>query len=727
MPISFDSEKRIFKLDTPTSSYIFQAYKEDYLIHLYYGAYIPDSGVEFLAPHQHNASFSPSNPVLEEASGFTCDSWLMEYSCNGTGDMRVSALAIRNSFGNTSTDIRYINHRIFKGKPALAGLPALYSMSDDDATTLEVEALDKVTGAKVYLLYTVFENYGAMTRSVRVENTSDKPMDVQRVYSACVDFNSMDFNMMHLYGFHCKERTLVTRHLEHGIQSIASKRGSSSHTHNPFVALAKDDATEDFGEAYGFNLVYSGNFAADVEVDFNGSTRLIMGINPVDFSWKLEPGASFTAPELVMVYSAQGIGEMSRVFHRLYNNHLIRGEWKNKKRPLLINSWEAAYFDFDDDKLVAFAERAKQVGIEMLVMDDGWFGVRNDDTNSLGDWYVNENKLKGGLKSLVDRVHALGLKFGIWYEPEMISPDSDLYRAHPDWCLHVPNRDRSIGRHQYVLDMSRQDVRDNIFEQMSAVLSNVDIDYVKWDFNRNISEAGSALLPADRQQEVFHRFVLGTYELMGKLVDTYPHILLENCSGGGGRFDPGMLYFSPQIWCSDNTDPIERLSIQYGTSMCYPVSTVGAHVSACERTGYETKGDVAMAGTFGYELDPIKLSDDELAIVKKQVEEYHKYYDVIHYGDLYRLIAPMEDGHHCAWGYVAQDKSEALFTFVTILYKCNSTFFARLKGLDPEKYYRDSWTGEVHSGALLMNAGLSFKDAPRGDGTSFKIYLEEVK
>lgn len=726
MPISFDSEKRIFKLDTKTSSYIFQVFEEDYLIHLYYGAYIPDNSVESLAMRNCNASFSPANAVIGE-HGFSVDSWPMEYSCNGTGDMRISALAIKNHCGNASTDVRYVNHRIFKGKPRLEGLPSLYTMSDDDATTLEVETLDKVTGARVYLLYTVFENYGAMTRSVRVENSSDKAMDIQRVYSACVEFPTMDYNMMHLYGMWCKERTLTSHHLAHGIQSVHSKRGSSSHTHNPFVALAKDDATEDFGEAYGFNLVYSGNFAADIEVDFNSSARLIMGINPTDFCWRLEPGESFTAPELVMVYTNEGTGEMSRIFHRLYNNHLIRGEWKNKKRPLLINSWEAAYFDFDDDKLVAFAERAKELGIEMLVMDDGWFGVRNDDRRSLGDWYVNENKLKGGLSSLIERVNALGLKFGIWYEPEMISPDSDLYRAHPDWCLQVPGRANSIGRNQYILDMSRKDVRDNIYEQMASVLRNNKIDYVKWDFNRNLTEVGSALLPAERQQEVFHRFVLGTYELMGRIVDEFPHILLENCSGGGGRYDPGMMYFSPQIWCSDNTDALSRVDIQFGSSLCYPASVQGAHVSASRRSGYETKRNVAMWGSFGYELDPAKISEEAREEIKTQIADYHKYYDLIHYGDLYRLINPWDDPYRVAWEFVSEDKSQAMFTVVIKFFKEARNFFIKLKGLDPEKYYKCDADGEVYSGALLMNAGFSLYNYPDQDGKSFAIHFEEVK
>lgn len=725
MPISFDSQRRIFKLDTATSSYIFQIYEQDYLIHLYYGAKIPDNNVELLAYREPSASFSAANPILEEGNFFNPDVTPMEYPCNGAGDMRISALAIKNHHGNAVTDVRYVGHRIFGGKPKLCGLPATYVNNDSEAQTLEIETVDKVTGARVFLLYTVFESLGAMTRSVRIENGSDKAMDIQRAYSVAVDLPTMDYNMMHLYGKWSKERTLATRPLQHGIQSIASKRGSSSHHNNPFVALADSKATEDYGDVYGFNFVYSGNFAADIEVDFNCSTRFIMGINPTDFCWHLEPGESFTAPEVVMVYTNRGVGEMSRIFHRLYNNNLIRGEWKNKKRPLLINSWEAAFFDFDDDKLVAFAQRAKELGIEMLVMDDGWFGKRNNDTSSLGDWYVNENKLKGGLSSLIERVNAVGLKFGIWYEPEMISPDSDLYRAHPDWCLQVPDRDKSIGRHQYVLDMSRQDVRDNIFEQMAAVLRNNKIDYVKWDFNRNITEAGSALLPPERQQEVFHRFVLGTYELMGRLVDEFEHILLENCSGGGGRFDPGMLYYSPQIWCSDNTDPIERLTIQFGTSMCYPTSAVGAHVSANRRTDYETKGNVAMSGTFGYELDPIKLTEVQRRTVMRQVKYYHKYYDIIHNGDLYRLISPTENPFRCAWGYVSQDKSEALFTFVVMRKPETSAFFVRLKGLDENKFYVDDDTDEVYSGALLMNAGMNLSRFNNSDGESFTIYLKE--
>ena len=736
MAISFDSERKIFKLDTLNSSYLIEIFDEGYLLHLHYGGKIPDTNAASLRNRGMFASFSPNNYEVQKKHGdqyFSPDLAPMEYSCNGTGDFRISALQIKNHNGDASTDIRYVGHKIYQGKPELKGLPATYA-NEDEAETLEIYTEDKVTGAFVTLIYTVYENFSVMTRSVKVENKSDFDMDIERVYSCCVEFPSMDYKISHLYGQWFKERTLTTRPLSHGIQSIQSKRGSSSHNHNPFMAVASLDATEDFGEAYGFNFVYSSNFDMSVEVDARNTARFIGGINPSDFSWKLIPGDEFVAPEMVMVYSDGGYGQMSRIFHKFYMKHLIRSEWRDIKRPILINSWEAAYFNFDDDKLVAFAAEAKELGIDMLVMDDGWFGVRNLDNCSLGDWYVNENKLKGGIGSLIKRVNDLGLKFGIWYEPEMISPDSDLYRAHPDWCIQVKGRDKSIARLQYVLDMSRKEVVDNIFEQMSNVLANNNIEYVKWDFNRNLTEIGSLALPADRQKEVAHRFMLGTYELMDRFTKAFPHILFENCSGGGGRFDPGMLYYSPQIWCSDNTDAIERLTIQFGSSMCYPVSTFGAHVAHRPRTPLRTRGDVALCGTFGYELDPRKLTDEEKAIVKEQVAEYHKYNNVIHKGDMYRLINPTDDAFHCAWEFVSEDKKEALVTVVTMRQRETPYFVLRLKGLDENTMYRDEATGEVYSGAFLMKAGINAVPTGRGqldqqpgtDGSSVKKYFVAI-
>lgn len=725
MSILFDSEKKIFKLDTSGSSYVFQIFEENYLVHLYYGAKIPDNNLTANYYRGWFASFCPSNAKVK-ADCFSPDVTPMEYSCEGAGDFRVSALAIRNSDGNNVTDVRYVSHKIYKGKPALEGLPSLHLNSEDEAETLEVLTEDRTTGALVTLIYTVFENYPVITRSVKVENGSDARMDIERVYSCCVEYERTDFNMMHLYGKWLKERTLQVRHLAHGIQSVVSKRGSSSHNHNPFVALADEKATEDYGEVYGFNLVYSGNFSAEIEVDAFNSTRLIMGINPESFGWILEPGEVFQSPEVVMVYSGEGVGGMSRAFHDIYRNNLLRGKWAEEKRPLLINSWEGCYFDFDDEKMVSFARKAREMGIEMLVMDDGWFGKRNDDTSSLGDWFVNEDKLKGGLGSLIKRVNDIGLKFGIWFEPEMISPESKLYKEHPDWCVHVNDRENSIARQQYVIDMSRKDVRDNIFEQMYAILSDNPIDYLKWDFNRNISEAGSALLDSEHQKEFFHRFVLGTYELMDRITSAFPDLLMENCSGGGGRFDPGMLYYSPQIWCSDNTDPIERLTIQFGTSLCYPGMCMGAHVSANNRAGIDTRANVALWGTFGYELDPNKVSDEDKETVKKQIEKYHKYYDVIHFGDLYRIISPFENHYRSAWSYVSKDKNEMLFTSVVMRRPEISSYFVRFKGLDKDKYYKDEETGEVYSGALLMNAGLNFTNTDCSDGASFLKYFKAI-
>ncbi len=722
MSIIFDSEKRMFKLDTSDTSYVIGIYEENYLLGLYYGAKIPDMNFKGFMKRNPSASFSPVNPVIGE-HGFSPDTAPIEYGCNGAGDFRISALAIRNANGDTVTDIRYADHRIYKGKKEIPNMPSTYANCECEAETLEIDAVDKVTGALVTLVYTVFEKCPVMTKSVRVKNTSDRTMYLERVMSACNDFPTMDYDMITLWGRHVKERNIERRPLAHGVQGAESRRGVSGHSQNPFAALVKHDATEDSGEVYGFNLVYSGNFSALAECDHNCSTRFIMGINPNDFEWTLGAGEEFYAPEVVCVYTNKGIGEMSRIFHRFYNNNLIRGKYKTEKRPLLINSWEAAYFDFDKDKLVAFAKEAKKLGIEMLVMDDGWFGKRNDDTNSLGDWFVNEEKLVGGLKPLIDGVNAEGLKFGIWYEPEMISPDSELFRAHPDWHVHVDSREPMLGRHQYVLDVSREDVRENIWNQLYSVLSTNKIDYVKWDFNRNISDAGSAILPPERKKEFFHRFILGTYDLMNRLVTTFPDILFEGCSGGGGRFDPAMLAYSPQIWTSDNTDPIERLYIQFGTSMCYPASCQSAHVSACGRTGYETKGNVALWGTFGYELDPRKLTDTERETVKAQVAEYHRTYRLIRDGDLYRIISPFDNAFNAAWEIVAPDRQSFMFTLVCMRANPNSLCFVKFKGLDPDRYYTCKNDGEVYSGAFLMNVGLNLTEKANRDGKSITLYF----
>lgn len=725
MPITFDEKRKIFKLDTLDSTYAI-GIREGYLIHLYYGKKIPDDNLLDLPFRGYFATISPKNVHVDDYR-FSLDVQPMEYSCNGSGDYRLAALSIKDSMGRTTTDIRYLDHKIYDGKPKLKGLPATYCNDDSEAQTLELITIDKFTGAKVTLYYTAFANYSVVTESVKVENTGKETFEIEKVASCCVNFPSMDYNMINLSGVWSRERRVITRHLAHGIQSVASKRGSSSHNHNPFVALVDDKGGEDFGDAFGFNLVYSGNFSADIETDYLDCTRLVMGINPIDFTWVVEPGDEFQSPEVVMVYSDSGMGKMSRTFHDLYNNNLIRGEWKNKKRPLLINSWEGSGFDFDQETLVRYAKEAKKLGIELLVMDDGWFGHRDSDNSSLGDWFVNESKLKGGLTKLIERVNAEGVQFGIWYEPEMISEDSELYKAHPDWCVHVEGREQSPARQQYVIDMTRQDVRDCIFNQMYDVLSKNNIAYLKWDYNRAITEPASVMLDARHSKEFFHRFILGTYELMDRITSAFPHILFESCAGGGGRFDAGMLYYMPQAWASDNTDPIERLTIQFGTTMCYPASSMGAHVSACDRTGIETKAAVAMAGTFGYELDPKEMSEEDKEKVKEQVKNYHRYYNVIHFGDLYRIIAPTDDEFKCAWEYVAKDKSEALLTVVIKNRAPHDFLLIKMKGLDPEKMYRDETDGEIYSGALLMNAGINLTDGTLSAGRSFIRYFTEVK
>ena len=726
MPIVFDEERRIFKLDAAGSSYLIGIHEDRYLAHLYYGAYIPDDNLTDFARRHEYASFSATAPDRKDRS-FSPDTCPFEIGGNGTADMRIASVSIRNAAGNAVTDFRYVSHRIFDGKPELPGLPSLYEETQGDCQTLEILTRDDTTLAECVLRYTVYEKHPALTRSLTLRNSSDKEMEIERVMSLCLDMNSADFDLVTLYGRHNQEREFSRRPLAHGLQGIASRRGSSSHQQNPFMALISRGGGEDHGEAYGFHLVYSANFLGEMEVDYNRSTRVILGINPADFGWKLAPGEEFTAPEAVLVFSAEGLGGMSRAFHRLYNHNLIRGAWKTKKRPLLVNNWEGTGMDFDDDKLFAIAKWAAETGIEMFVMDDGWFGRRDDDTSSLGDWYVDEKKFHEGLGRFIDRVVALGLRFGIWFEPEMISPDSDLFRAHPDWAIGVPDRRRSEGRQQYVLDMTRQDVRDYLFERMSDILGNNRISYLKWDFNRNITEPGSALLPPERQKEFYHRYILGTYELMGRIVKAFPELLVENCSGGGGRYDPGMLAFSPQIWCSDNTDAVERLEIQRGTSYGYPPCTMGAHVSACpnHQTGrtvpLATRGIVAQAGTFGYELDPAKLTEDEKKTVKEQIAAFHRYETLNAGGDYYRLDE--SEGDWTAWMTVSPDRKEALVSVAATHVRANGPFpFIRLQGLDPERIYCREDTGEKLTGAALMYGGISLPQFA-GDYPATQIYF----
>ena len=725
--VPFTENIKLFTLQGKTSTYTLAVLEEGYVCHVYYGKKVVDGDLTYLL----RLGESPWTPKINKRDAAVfMDGAPFEYPCHGIGDYREPCLKIIDKDGNTTCDIRYKSHRISEGKPRLEGLPATFA-NNNDATTLELICEDKHSGLEVSLLYSIFNDLDVITRSVQVKNTGSDDVNLSRVLSACLDFDSSDFDFVTLSGAWARERKVERSRLHNGKQGIDSVKGVSSHQNNPFFALAEPNADEDKGEVYGFNLVYSGSFFAQAEVTQHKKTRVVMGINHFDFNWLLEPGEIFTAPEVVMVYSTEGFGALSRTFHDLYRNHLIRGIYKDKPRPVLINNWEATYFNFDTEKLIDIAKEAAKSGIEMLVMDDGWFGKRDSDNCSLGDWVVYEEKLKGGLKYLVDEVNKLGLKFGIWFEPEMVSPDSELYRTQPDWVIQITGREKTMSREQYVLDFSRHDVRDYVYEMMKKVLDSANIEYVKWDMNRQLTEVGSMSLPSNRQREIWHRYVLGVYELMERLTADYPHILLENCSGGGGRFDPGMLYYSPQIWASDNTDAIERLKIQHGTSLCYPASTIGAHVSDCPNhavgrtTPFKTRGHVAMLGTFGYELDVTKIPLEDREAIPGQIEEYKKYNSLIRDGDHYRIGNVFEDNTWDAWMFVAKDKSEAVFTFVQVLGRPNyKSRRIKLKGLEPDFQYKNSETGLTQSGSALMNAGINM--GLNGDFASVMIGFKRL-
>ncbi len=710
MSIRYDDVNRVFELDTDNTSYrIGIADDEGFVGHIYYGRKIRSQQCgQFLRTWE--GPFVPSTNNRERCSFL--DTFPTEYSGNGIGDYRESCIAVKTITGSRTTDLMYESYDIIDGKPELEGLPASFA-GDEMVQTLILHMADKGDGLEVDLLYSVFEREDVITRSVKVRNNGDKDIRLTKVYSACIDMDDEDFEMLTLHGSWARERQMERRSIAYGKQSVSSLRGESSHQDHPFMAWMTKGSNQASGDVYGMHFVYSGNFIAQIEKSQFDSIRAVMGIHSEGFEWLLTPGDEFVAPEVVLTYSHNGIGQMSRNLHDFYRGHLIRSKYLHQKRPVLINNWEATYFDFDTDKLIAIAKSASEHGIEMLVMDDGWFGHRNDDATSLGDWFVNENKIKGGLKHLVDEVNKLGLKFGIWMEPEMISPDSELYRKHPDWAFSVPERTATLSRNQYVLDLSRKEVRDYVYECVYKVISSANIEYVKWDMNRQLTDIGSMEFTGDRQGELTHRYVLGVYELQERLVRDFPDLLLENCSGGGARFDPGMLYYSPQIWCSDDTDAIERLSIQEGTELIYPLSTMGAHVSDCPNhtvgrtTPFMTRAHVALAGTFGYELDITKISDEERMVIPEQVALYHKYNDLVREGDYYRIASYRENGLYDCWMVVAKDKSEALVTYVQVLGKPNvHSRKIKLLGLDEAADYRLDGTDKVYGGDLLMNAGL---------------------
>ena len=689
--------------------------------HLYFGKRVENLHA---APLLRHADLRPDGAFSLHFCAL--DHTPQEYPSFGMGDMRQGAMIVRRTDGTRTADLRFASARVTDGKPKLSGLPATFGES---CKTLHLKLHDELLNLDVTLLYTIFDDCDAIARSVLFENRSADPLFLQRCYSLCLDMPESRFDLITLSGCWSREREIARRPLVMGQQGVGSIRGASSLQTSPFLALARPETTEAAGECYGMALVYSGNFTAQVHVDAQRFARVMMGINDTDFQWTLDPAASFQTPEAVMVYSTQGLDGMSQQFHRICADHLVRGRFAHEPRPILLNNWEATYFNFNEEKLLNIARTAARVGVELFVLDDGWFGRRDSDNCSLGDWFVDKNKLPGGLPSLVEKVHALGLKFGLWFEPEMVSPDSDLFRAHPDWCIHVPGRMNVESRNQLILDLSRPDVCDYVYHAVADNLAEAGIDYVKWDMNRNFSNVGSALLPADRQQELPHRYMLGLYGILERLIADFPHVLFESCSSGGGRFDMGMLHYMPQTWTSDNTDALCRCRIQYSTSMVFPPFAMGSHVSAVPNhqtgrvTPITTRGNVAMSGCFGYELDLNQLPEADLLEVEKQIARVKELRRTLLYGEFHRLLSPYE-GNDTAWITVSADKSLAVFMFTRAM-ALSGTYppLVPLRGLDPRKTYLICETGETYGGDELMNIGLCFR-LPGGDASSVSYTLK---
>lgn len=697
MGIIFHEETQTFHLTNGEISYIMTVLPNGHLGNLYYGKGVRDrSDFSHLLELVQRPMFQY---VYDDDRLFSLESVKQELPVYGTTDYRTPMVEILQSNGSRISNFIYVSHEISKGKPKLEALPATYTEDDDEAETLIITLKDSLTGIKARMIYTIWSDRPVIAKSVEYVNEGAEAVHLTTAYSMCLDLPDPDYQWMQLSGAWARERHIITRDLEQGVQSIGSNRGHSSHEHNPFIALKRETTDENQGEAIGISLVYSGNFRIQAEVDTRNTARILAGINPDTFDWKLDAGEHFQTPEAVIVYSDQGLNKMSQTFHKLYQKRLARGEWRDKPRPILINNWEATYFDFTREKLIAIAQKAKECGVELFVLDDGWFGARTTDHAGLGDWVANPDRLPDGITGIAEDIENVGLKFGLWFEPEMTNKDSDLYREHPDWILSVPGRNDSHGRFQYVLDFSRKEVVDRIYEMMAKILSTAKVSYVKWDMNRSITECYSAALPADRQGEVFHRYILGVYNLYERLTSTFPHVLFESCASGGGRFDPGILYYAPQGWTSDDTDAIERIKIQYGTSMCYPISSMGSHVSVVPNhqtrrdTPLKTRANAAYFGTFGYELDLNKLTAEEIEEVKKQVKFMKAYREVIQYGTFYRLASPF-DNDECGWMVVSEDKKTAIAAWFRTLYTPNKCFTRmKLHGLDPEAFYSCSVLG----------------------------------
>ena len=730
MAIIYNEKKRTFSLHTAKTTYQLKIGNLNYVKHLYYGATIQDEDLIYLV-RRYDRGFS-GNPYesLKERT-FSLDAQPQEFTTQQQGDFRINSIEVQNADGSFSFNGRYRSHKMYKGAFTLNGLPTAIATENDTVDTLELVIEDSVTKIQVTLLYSVFEEADIIMRAARVHNGGEGEISLKRIMSVNMDYmNGRNLDLVSLPGRYGQERQVERQPLTHHVHKIRSGRGISSHQQNPFIALVDRTANEEYGSCYGFSLMYSGSFIAEVELDQYDQARLVMGINDRLFSYVVGPGEDFDTPAVLMTYTHKGLTKMSHNYHDFFRNNLNRSKFvKDVKRPILINTWEAAFFDFDDEKLVEIAKAARDMGVEMIVMDDGWFGKRDDDNSGLGDWVVNEKKIKCGLPKLVSQINDLGMKFGIWFEPEMVSEDSDLFRAHPDWAMEIPGRRAVRSRNQLVLDVSRREVQDYLIRSINGILDSANIYYVKWDINRAITDLWSNVLPADRQGEISHRYVLGLYRVMDGIIKTHPDIMFEGCAGGGGRFDSAMLTYFVQYWSSDNTKPLDNLKLHYGSSFVYPVCTMGAHVStASPMVPIETKAAIAMCGTFGYELDATKLSKEEIEKCRKMSGYYHRFYDLNFFGDYYRLTNPFEPVNLVAWECVAKDKKEALLTVVTVHLTVNGPQeYIKCKGLLPNRKYRitgdgNEWTA---TGMALMHAGVPVpREIP--EFTAFLYHLEAI-
>lgn len=718
MAIIYNENSKEFHLHNGKISYLIQIMRNGQLGHLYFGKGLKER--DSFGHFQQYAYRDMAPCAFADDYTFSLEHLMQEYPAYASADSRYAAFDLEEEDGCHVNKFIYKSHKIYGGKPELSGLPHTYIEKEEEAETLEILLEDEMVGAQIILTYTMYAELPVITRNARFVCTGEKTVTLHQAMSLSLDLPDKDYVMLDLAGSWGRERHIHERTLDVGVQSIHSMRGHSSHQFNPFVALRRPHTTEHTGEVIGASFIYSGDFLAQVEVDNFDVTRLTMGIHPSGFDWKLEKGEAFQTPEAVLVYSEDGLNGMSQTFHTLFRTRLAKGVWRDKERPILINNWEATYLDFNEEKILSLAKDAKELGIELLVLDDGWFGVRNDVKSSLGDWYPNLEKLPSGIKGLSEKVTDMGLKFGLWIEPEMVSPNSDLYRAHPDWILANVKKENSLGRFQYVLDLSKKEVIDYVYGLLEKILKESKISYIKWDMNRSLSESYSNGKPREEQGKVRHQHVLGIYELYERLTSNFPEILFESCASGGGRFDPGMLYYSPQGWISDDTDAVERLKIQYGTSMVYPISSMGSHVSAVpnhqvfRQTSLETRGNVAYFGTFGYELDLNALSEEEKAEIKEQIKFMKEYRGLIQKGTFYRLASSF-DGNITAWMVVNEEKTEAILGYYRVLQPVNTGFVSiKLQGLDEDKLYHIEGENFACYGDELIQRGFSISDQASG-------------